>query len=420
MTPFQAPRGARDILPSDQAVVRHVRAVAERVAAQANFLPITTPTYEARALFQRAIGGGTDVMDKELFLVRGIKTDDTEESYALRPEGTAGIVRAFIEHGMHTLPQPVKLTSIVNNFRYDRPQKGRYREHTQWDIELFGDLSPWADAWVILTTWRFFTELGFDACHLTLHINSLGTAAERVAYQEQLVAFLQPHAATLSEDSQRRLQENPLRILDSKNAADQQLLEQAPTLRDVLGLESRAHFDEVLRLLRCWNIPVEENARLVRGLDYYAHTAFEWVPREQQGQQLSLGGGGRYDELLPQLGGPAVGAVGAGLGLERVCEFLAASELPIPPLPSLQYYLVSADETGRQYIETEVLPHLLAQGRSVDLGRQHDGVGNQLKRADKAGAIEAVIVGVQEIERGQLMVKTLADGSQRECALSEL
>lgn len=416
MSNLQSPRGTRDILPADQAVWRFVRNAAEKVAAQLNFQPIVTPTYEARELFQRSIGGGTDVIDKELFLTRGIETEPGQEEYALRPEGTAGMVRAYIEHGMHTWPQPVKLWQFVNCFRYDRPQKGRYREHVQWDIELFGDASPWADAWVILATWRLLCEVGLEG-KVELRLNSLGLPEERAAYIENLKAYLAPLRDQLSEDSQRRLDTNPLRILDSKDTNDQRLCEGAPRLRNSLGEGSRAHHEEVERLLGVWGIPHVQTDTLVRGLDYYCHTVFEWATKGDDGQQSSLGGGGRYDGLITLLDGPATPATGAGIGLDRLCELVqvAGVEIPAPEVPD--YFLVAADQAGREYLEQTVLPKLLADGKKVDAPFGKEGVGNQLGQASKVGAMQAIIVGQQEVESGQVVVKDLASGDQHTTTL---
>ncbi|MCC2631465.1 MAG: histidine--tRNA ligase [Patescibacteria group bacterium] len=299
MPSFQSPRGTRDILPAEQAVWRHVRTVAEEIAFQMGYKPITTPTYEEIGLFQRAIGEGTDIQDKELFLVRGIQGEAGQEPYALRPEATAGIVRSYIEHGMHTWPGPVKLFTFSNNFRYDRPQKGRYREHVQFDIEYFGETGPFADAWIIFTTWRFLTKLGLTG--LELRLNSLGSADERVAFVSALQDYYGPLQDQLSEDSKRRLSTNPLRILDSKDPKDHALRENAPRLSDMFGEESSSHFAEVQTLLEEWGIPKDSvilDPFLVRGLDYYSHTAFEWTVASEKGQQASLGGGGRYDSAL--------------------------------------------------------------------------------------------------------------------------
>jgi len=335
---LQSPRGTRDILPDEQPLWQLVRRTAQEVAEQFAFQPITTPTYEDLRVFERAIGGGTDVMDKELFLTRGTRSEEGEGTeYALRPEGTAGIVRAFIQHGMHTWPQPVRLFTFVNNFRYDRPQKGRYREHVQFDLEAFGETSPFADAWIIAATWQFLSRLEIKG--LILLLNTLGTSEERANYSKALQEYLEPLKEQLSSDSLKRLTLNTLRILDSKDAGDQKVLLEAPRLLDFLSLESKAHFEAVQNYLKYWNIPFKLDSALVRGLDYYSHTAFEWIVEGSAGQQASLGGGGRYDGLVTQLGGPStVGAVGAGIGLDRVVEELAiqqAENLPSSVKPEV-------------------------------------------------------------------------------------
>jgi histidyl-tRNA synthetase len=419
MSNMQSPRGTRDILPADQAVWSFVRNAAAKVAAQMNFQSISTPTYEDLTLFNRAIGGGTDVIDKELFLVRGIQTEAGSEEYALRPEGTAGIVRAFIEHGMQTWPQPVKLWSFVNCFRYDRPQKGRYREHIQFDLELFGDSSAWADAWILLAMWRFYQEVGLGD-KVELKLNTLGTLEERNAYIGKLHEYFNPLRDQLSEDSQRRLESNPLRIHDSKDEGDKRLCEGAPRLVDNVGDESRAHYEEVKRLVSVWGISFAEDSSLVRGLDYYSHTTFEWVPKEYEGSQASVGGGGRYDGLIPQLGGPVTGAVGAGIGLDRICELVVDCGVAIPAMDAPQYFLVAADAIGKEYIEREVIPKMFTQGLRFDAALNKEGVGAQLKQAGKVGAKSAVIVGQHEVESGQVVVKDLESGEQKEASTEGL
>jgi len=413
---IQSPRGTRDILPAQQPSWRFVLETVRGVAEQLSFKAITVPTYEELSLFTRSIGSGTDIMDKELFLVRGIRSQD--ESYALRPEGTAGIVRAFIEHGMHTWPQPVRVYSIVNNFRYDRPQKGRYREHVQISLEHFGDFGPFADAWVIFTTWTMLSRLGLKG--IVLQLNTLGTSEERAAYAETLHAYLEPHTQELSEDSQTRLESNPLRILDSKDANDQRLVSEVPALRETLGETSRAHFEAVKGYLEAWGIPYELNTNLVRGLDYYCHTAFEWTVPGHDGQQASLGGGGRYDGLVPQLGGPNVGAVGAGLGLDRVIEecerqgLLGDLKLATPDV-----YIIAADDTGRT-VAVRLIGELTTAGISLDAGLGRESFGSQMKAASRSGARFAVIIGAKEAEKEEVTLKDLGSGEQQRIRIENL
>ncbi len=417
MAEIQSPRGTRDILPDEQPLWQMVRDTASYTAEQMGFRPITVPTYESLSLFRRSIGSGTDVMDKELFLVRGPHTEPGKEEYALRPEGTAGIVRAYIEHGMSSLPQPVKLYSIVNNFRYDRPQKGRYREHTQISIEYLGDSSAFADAWVIYCTYRYLTELGLN--NLKLIINTLGTPAERNTYGEKIQEVLRPIIDSLTGDSQTRLEKNPLRILDSKDANDQEALASVPPLRSFLGEESSARYAEVLALLDQWEIPYEQNDRLVRGLDYYNHTAFEWLIQGNEGQQSSLGGGGRYDGLVGQLGGPATPAVGAGLGLERVMEAIQAQGGEEVEKITPDIFVVAADETSKKKA-MEIINLVLNEGWSVDTALGKDGISSQMKSANRSGATIALIIGEQELSTQSVQMKILATGDQENITESDL
>ena len=416
MSTFQAPRGTRDILPTTQGVWNHITTVANQVAVQMGFLPIRTPIYEDLALFQRSIGEGTDVIDKELFLVRGKHTE--VETYALRPEGTAGIVRAYIEHGMHTWSQPVKLYSVLNCFRYERPQKGRYREHWQFDLEFFGEHGAFSDAWIIYTTWLFLQRLGLKG--ITLKLNSLGTLSERTAFINALRDYLTPLQDKLSEDSKRRLTTNPLRILDSKDSADRTLLEHAPLLADFFSTESSARFESVKEYLEAWQIPYFLDAHLVRGLDYYSHTTFEWVCMGPEGESPALGGGGRYDGLLPQLGGQDSGAVGAGIGLDRIVEELEAQNLTEAlALRVPRIYIAAADPIGR-IAARQLIATLAAEGIALEADLEKESLGSQIKRAGKIGARFVVIQGQLEVELGTVQVKDLKDGSQQSLKIEEL
>lgn len=385
---FQAPRGTRDILPELQPRWRFLEETAAEVSDQFGFERIDTPTFEDKSLFVRAVGEGTDVVDKELFLTHGTNTEANEAQYALRPEGTAGIVRACIEHGMHKQPQPVKLWTLTRNFRYDRPQKGRYREHVQWDIEYFGDPSPFADAWILLAMHTFYQRVGITDAALV--VNTLGLPEERVAYREALVRHLS--GKPLSQDSTRRLTTNPLRILDSKDPIDHAALQGAPSLRDHLGEASLAHYNQVLSYLEEWGIPYTEDTRLVRGLDYYRHTCFEWVPNASSGQQSSIGGGGRYDGLIEHLGGQPGFAVGAGIGLDRVLDFF-----PTPAKSSrTRRALIAEDATGATWCRQELLRRIAA-GEWVHADLERGSVSSQLKSARSHGCTEATIAS----ERGQ-------------------
>jgi histidyl-tRNA synthetase len=416
MPTFQAPRGTRDILPENQVVWRHITTVANQVAEQMGFQRITTPIYEDLALFERSIGEGTDVMDKELFLVRGKHAEG--EAYALRPEGTAGIVRAYVEHGMHTWSQPVKLYSLLNCFRYERPQKGRYREHWQFDIEMFGERGAFADAWVIYATWLFLQRLGLMG--ISLKLNSLGTLSERQAYLSALQTYLAPLQDQLSEDSKRRLSSNPLRILDSKDEGDKRLLEHAPLLADFFSTETSSRFEEVKSYLESWHIPYFLDGSLVRGLDYYSHTTFEWVCTAAEGTQNALGGGGRYDGLLSQLGGPDTGAIGAGIGLDRIAEELAAQNLTEAlTLHIPRVYVAAADEAGKSYARS-LIAILAEEGIAIDANLEKDSLGSQIKSAGKTGARWVAIVGKNEADSSTVQLKDLETSTQVQVTVEEM
>ena len=410
---LQSPRGTRDILPADQPVWQKIRKAAEETAQLFNFSPITTPTYEEAALFTRSIGDGTDIMDKELFLVKGIRAED-DAQYALRPEGTAGIIRAFIEHGMYTKSLPVKLYSLVNNFRYDRPQKGRYREHIQFDCELFGGKKPFNDALIIYLNWVFFQKIGLK--NITLKLNTLGTVEERAEYIAILKKELSGRINEISYDSQRRLEVNPLRILDSKDPKDQKILNELPKLIDCLGADSLASFEEVKALLDQWKISYTVDPFLVRGLDYYSHTAFEWVITNAEGQQGSLGGGGRYDGLLVKLGGNDLGAVGSGIGLDRVVEeWLKQYPEPLSET-NPEVFLIT---TAPNNIPTP-LEQLIQANLTVEVGNPEQSIANQLAKANKLKAKYAVIVGEEEVTENKVTVKNLSSGEQSTIESSQL
>jgi histidyl-tRNA synthetase len=413
MNTFQSARGTRDILPPEHRIWNRVRQVAQEVGEQMGYQPITTPMFEEVGVFQRSLGSGTDIIDKELFLISSRHGE--EASLALRPEGTAGIVRALIQHGVQTWPQPVRTYSNTNLFRYERPQRGRYREHVQFNSDIFGDFSPFADALVILTQWQILQNLGLTSVKLL--INSLGTKEERATYAQQLVAHLDPIKERLSEDSQRRLMVNPLRILDSKDEKDQTLLNEIPSLVESLTEESSARYSDVLHYLTTWSIPFEQNDRLVRGLDYYCHTAFEWVLTSGT-STLSLGGGGRYNGLLPELGGPDIGAVGGGLGLDRIVDALSEHS-DLIPVPKPDVVLVAVDVASRHYTAS-CIPELLNAGIQIRAELEKGSVGAQLKAASRAEAQFVIICGPEEVVANVVILKDLASGEQRTIERSNL
>lgn len=398
---IQAIRGMNDCLPEQSPAWQKVEEILRQVMAGYGYSEMRMPIVEQTPLFKRAIGEVTDVVEKEMYTFN----DRNDESLTLRPEGTAGCVRACIEHGL-IYNQERRVWYIGPMFRYERPQKGRYRQFHQFGVEVFGLNGPDVDAELILLTHRLWRLFGI-ADHVTLQLNTLGQSDERAAYRNALVAFLEQHQEQLDEDSRRRMYTNPLRVLDSKDERVQALLADAPRLMDYLGEESRAHFAGLKRLLDAAGIQYEVNERLVRGLDYYNLTVFEWVTTSL-GAQGTVCGGGRYDGLVEQLGGQAIPAVGFAMGMERLVLLLETLELNQDLRPAVDIYLAMVGEG------TEVAGFMLAERLRDALPTlrlmSHCGGGNfkkQLKRADKSGASIALILGESEVQNGEVTIKYL-------------
>ena len=409
-----APRGTRDLLPEEAAAWDRVEAVARDLGHRYAFERIDIPLFERVELFARGLGESSDAVEKEMFRVSGATGSDEERSeWALRPEPTAGIVRAFIEHGMHVRPGPLRLSLIGPMFRYDRPQAGRYRQFSQWDVEVIGDPGPAVDAELIELGTRFYAELGLT--DVVAHVNSIGDATCRPAYRQALIDYFGAHVGRLSEDSRRRLEVNPLRVLDDKGL-DPELADGAPKSADHLCDECRAHFRAVLDLLDAMGVRHVIDHRLVRGLDYYTRTAFEFSIAGREGQQQALGGGGRYDGLVEILGGRSTPGIGFGIGLDRTV--LAIAEQGIEPPP--RRMLVAVVGFGDDHADRLRVAGLL---RDAGIAVRPDGstrkLGKQLEAAGKAGARWAVILG-EELERGEVGLKDLEGGEQRTLPLSEV
>lgn len=411
---LQAVRGMNDILPQETPYWRLLEDTARRIFAAYGFDEIRLPIVEKTELFKRTIGEVTDIVEKEMYTF----ADRNGDSLTLRPEGTAGCVRGCIENGL-THNQIQRLWYQGPMFRHERPQKGRYRQFHQLGVECFGLAGPDIDAELIIMTARLWRDLGLHG--LTLQLNTLGSAAARVAYRDKLVAYLQAHHAQLDEDSQRRLHSNPLRILDSKNPAMQTLLAAAPSLVDHLDEASQHDFGELCRLLRAAGIDYEVNPRLVRGLDYYNKTVFEWVT-DRLGAQGTVCAGGRFDGLVEQLGGRDTPALGFAMGLERLVALLM-EQGEREPDSAPHVYLVMA---GAGTIEAGLL--LAEQLRDADARlriRSNCGGGSfkaQFKRADKSGARFALILGEAEVSQRSVSIKHLRDPDfeQQEVAWDEL
>ena len=405
---IQAIRGMNDCLPTETPLWQWVENKLRSVLASYGYAEIRMPIVESTPLFARAIGEVTDVVEKEMFTFN----DRDEESITLRPEGTAGCVRAGIEHGL-LYNQEQRLWYMGPMFRYERPQKGRYRQFHQMGVEIFGIPNPEIDAELIMLTARLWKDLGiFD--HVTLQLNTIGSLDARKNYRQALVDFLQNHLDVLDEDCKRRLTTNPLRILDSKNQAVQAVLNDAPKLHDYLDEESRVHFAQLCALLDAVGIRYEVNQKLVRGLDYYNKTVFEWVT-SALGAQGTVCGGGRYDGLVEQLGGHATSGVGFAMGLERLVLLVQEVNQAVALPSAVDIYVVFAGE-GTTLAAFELaeklrseLPHLRTM--------THCSGGNfkkQFKRADKSGAKFALVIGESEVQNQQVVVKDLLSGAEQQ------
>jgi histidyl-tRNA synthetase len=413
--PITAPRGTRDLLPEEAPAWERAEAIARNLAGRFGFERIDTPIFERVELFARGLGETSDAVEKEMFRVSGATGSEEERAeWALRPEPTAGIVRAYIEHGMHVRPGPLRLWLLGPMFRYARPQAGRYRQFTQWDAEVIGDPGPMVDAELIDLAHRFYAEVGVR--DVVAHLNSIGDAECRPRYRQALIDYFSSHEARLTDDSRRRLRANPLRVLDD-TLLDAELAAGAPRSIDYLCGACRAHFDGVRVLLDALDLRYVLDHRLVRGLDYYTRTTVEFFVAGREGQQQALGGGGRYDGLVEALGGRPTPAIGFGLGIDRTV--LAAAEQGVAaPLSEPLVAVVSAtpdDFTVRLRVAGTL--------RDANLSVRTDGsprkLGRQLESAAKAGARWAVIVGDADRD-GPVTVRDLESGDQREISVAQV
>ena len=407
-TQIRAIRGMHDLLPGESARWQRLEDRARAVLESYGYREVRTPLVEVTELFKRSIGEVTDIVEKEMYSF----SDRGGDQLSLRPEGTASCVRAAIEHGL--LDQPQRLWYRGPMFRRERPQRGRYRQFHQIGVEVFGLPGPDIDLEVILLTRRLWQALGLG--ELRLEINSLGDSAERAAYREALVAYLDGHRERLDDDSRRRLTTNPLRILDSKNPDLAEVLAGAPSLRDALGETSRAHFAAVCDGLDAAGIPYDVNPRLVRGLDYYNRTVFEWIS-DDLGAQGTVCAGGRYDGLVEQLGGRPTPAIGFAIGVERIIALIDASDPP-----AADAYLIAVGERAGA-AALQLAERLRDQLPGLRL-LCHCGGGSfksQFKRADRSGARVALVLGDDELDRGRIGIKPLrADAEQISVAIDAL
>jgi len=400
-------KGVKDILPDEIGRWQAIESAARRLSRLYGFREIRVPIFELTELFARSIGASTDIVEKEMYTF----PDRDGKSLTLRPEGTAGVVRAFIEHNLSASPTLQKFFYVGPMFRHERPQAGRLRQFHQFGVESYGNPGALADVEVISLLWRFLTELQLPG--LTLEMNSLGELSDRTAYTAVLLAFLQQRKERLCENCRRRMETNPLRVLDCKVPECKPATAEAPKITDSLSIQSRAHFDQVLNGLRDLGIPFVLNPRLVRGLDYYTLTTFE-VTSQHLGAQNAVGAGGRYDGLVEVLGGPKTPAIGFAVGLERVSLMLPDSILPVDP----QLLVVAAFGSQGLPVGVRLLYDLRGLGVQAEMDSRATSLKAHLRQADRMKASYVVMIGDDEVLKGQLLLRNMVTKEQEELPLS--
>lgn len=407
MAPVKLLRGFKDILPEEEHYWNYVTDTARKFCEDYSFGRIRLPILEQASLFERGIGEGTDIVEKEMYTF----TDQGGDKVALRPEATAQIARAYIEHGMLNLPQPVKLWYLEPMFRHDRPQAGRYRQHWQLGLEALGSSDPILDAQVILMTYRFMKEVGLD---VVVKVNSIGTFSTRREYVVELTNYFKKFRTKLSDLDKKRLQKNPLRLLDSKEDGMQELIAEAPQIVDYLDEESKEHFMSLLEYLTEAEIPYELDPFMVRGQDYYSRTVFEIVPaNEEERSQGSVAGGGRYDELIPMMGGrdEFAGAMGAGIGIERVILALKNQGVVVEKgRPADVFFCQLGDAARRKGLM--IFEELRQVGVTVAEAFGKGSLKTQLEMANKRGSKLALILGQKEVLDGTIILRDMDSGAQ--------
>lgn len=409
---IQSLRGMYDLTFAEAAKYDYLLATFKSVTEAAGYAHIETPILEDRALFERGVGTDTDAVSKEMYAF----ADRSDHQVALRPEFTAGIVRAFIEHGMNSMPQPVKLYTYGPLFRYDRPQAGRQRQFNQINVEVFGESSPSIDAQVIVLAQRFFKRIRLN--NVTLQLNSIGDANCRTKYRKALVEYLQANSKKLAPVDRERVEKNPLRVLDSKEASTVAILGDAPQTLNYLCEACQTHFSGVLEYLDDLGVAYELNPLLVRGLDYYSRTVFEFFG-EREGAQSALGGGGRYDGLVEMLGGQSTPAVGFALGVERILLEMEESGVQAANGAQKRVYVASLGEPAR-LAAFRLIEQLLDGGVGALGAVDRDGIGSQLARADKLGVPYAIIIGQKEVRDETVILRDMTSGAQENLPLGQV
>jgi histidyl-tRNA synthetase len=409
---IQIPRGTQDILPGTVELWQYIEGQARDICRRYNYKEIRTPIFEHTELFQRGVGDTTDIVQKEMYTFE----DRGERSLTLRPEGTASVVRSYVENKMYgDATQPTKLFYIGPMFRYERPQSGRYRQFVQFGIEAIGSNDPAIDAEVIALAMEFYKGLGLK--NVKLILNSLGDAESRKAHREALVNHFEPRIEEFCSDCQTRLRKNPLRILDCKKDRNHELMQTAPSITEYLNESSQAYYEKVQELLTLIGIPFEKDPNLVRGLDYYQHTVFEIMSEaEGFGAITTLSGGGRYNGLVQEIGGPEAPGIGFALSIERLLMALQAEKIELPISQKLDCYVVALGEKAKDQA-AKILFNLRKAGLTCDKDYQDRKVKAQFKAADRANAKFVAVLGEDELERNVINIKDMATGQQEEVAL---
>lgn len=406
------PRGTNDILPADIDKWHQLEKIIHSVSKLYGYQEIRTPIFEHTELFLRGVGETTDIVEKEMYTFQ----DRGERSLTLRPEGTAPVVRAFVENKLYANPQPTKLYYFGPMFRYDRPQAGRYRQFHQFGVEVFGAEDPVIDAEVIAMAMDIYERLGLN--DLTVLLNSVGCAHCRPIYQEELKKYLGREKSRLCPTCQNRFEKNPLRVFDCKSETCQEILTEAPTLRQLLCTECEEHFNKVQDYLQAFEVSYQVEPRLVRGLDYYTRTAFE-ITVSGIGAQSSIGGGGRYDGLVEQCGGPAMSGVGFALGLERILLALKEQGIEREEKEEIPLFVAALGEKAQLY-GAIVAQKLRKNGLAVEMDYLQRSLKAQLKAANRLGARYTVILGEEELANQEVVIRKMTDSTQRTIKLGEL
>jgi histidyl-tRNA synthetase len=407
------PRGTYDILPNEVATWHYLEKIAKQICEKYAYEEVRTPIFEETSLFERGVGETTDIVEKEMYTF----LDRKKRSLTLRPEGTAGVVRSFVENKMFAEMQPTKWYYFGPMFRYERPQAGRYRQFHQFGVEAFGSDDPALDAEVIALGLDFYQSLGIKG--VRVGINNVGNPEIRAAYFEKLIAYFTPYEQELEADARARLYRNPMRILDSKHQRTQEIAMEAPSILDFLDKASSENFEQVKYYLTELQVPFEVNNRLVRGLDYYTQTAFEFMVDELGAQANTIGGGGRYNGLVKELGGPEVSGIGFGIGLERVLLALKQQQVAIPAKNPLDCFLVSLGEEAK-HASVGILGSLRQAGLKAERDYLDRKMKAQLKAANRLNARFVAILGEDELANKQIQLKNMETGEQKSISLDQL